>query len=559
MNEVKSHSILIILIILLGSLLRIVGINFGLPDLLHADEPIVVNHAMAYGSGDFNPHFFYIPPLISYLLFFFYGVSFLAGSLIGKFQSTDDFALFFLRDPTYFYILGRVICGVIFGTLSVIVLYNLAKRLFSESVALLSALFLSVCFLHVQQSHYIYVDVPMVFFVLMTCIFAAKIIENHNWVNYLLAGCFAGIAAAAKYNAALVFAVIPAVFFTSRDRGGLKILLSFAAMVLTFIILNPYSLLDFSFFWQSIISQSTKTSSFVEMPGFNRHMLLHHFFYYSIPQGVGILSSALSLVGMLYFGVKDWRRHLPFLVFPFLLLILLAKSQSFERYVLPILPFVILYASAFIILRIKNKMLFIFVVLTAIGLNLGKSAYSNILFTKKDTRTLSREWIEKNIPPGSKIAIEHSTFCPRLKQTDGQIRQKLLTVEGVKKKRLETELRLRKEGLITYNVYYLTRDLSEEASLFSLEKPRLPFSIGELKGRDIEYVVFHIDSELNLDKDFYQELLKNAKLLIEFRPYRDKNKKFAVEPVVQTAGPYYSDELFSRTRNGYIIQIFKLR
>src|SRR3989344_5891622 len=50
-----------------GFKLRIWGLNFGLPYQFHQDEPIVVNHALAYGAGDLNPHFFIIPPLASYI------------------------------------------------------------------------------------------------------------------------------------------------------------------------------------------------------------------------------------------------------------------------------------------------------------------------------------------------------------------------------------------------------------------------------------------------------------------------------------------------------------
>ena len=67
------------MIILLGAVLRLWGISFGLPYQFHQDEPIIVNHALAYGTGDFNPHFFIIPPLTSYILFFFYGIYFFAG------------------------------------------------------------------------------------------------------------------------------------------------------------------------------------------------------------------------------------------------------------------------------------------------------------------------------------------------------------------------------------------------------------------------------------------------------------------------------------------------
>ena len=41
----------------MGFLLRVTAVNFGLPHLYHADEPIVVNHALAYGAGDTRERF----------------------------------------------------------------------------------------------------------------------------------------------------------------------------------------------------------------------------------------------------------------------------------------------------------------------------------------------------------------------------------------------------------------------------------------------------------------------------------------------------------------------
>ena len=90
-----SGTVLMLGILALGLALRLAGVSFGLPHLYHADEPIVVNHALAYGTGDFHPHFFKIPPLVSYLLFLFYGLSYLVGKGIGLFQNVGDFELLF--------------------------------------------------------------------------------------------------------------------------------------------------------------------------------------------------------------------------------------------------------------------------------------------------------------------------------------------------------------------------------------------------------------------------------------------------------------------------------
>ncbi len=148
-------------ILLLAFGLRIWGISFGLPYLYHADEPIVVNHALAYGSGDLNPHFFNIPPLVSYLLFGVYGVYFLMGRAAGMFHSVADFESLFYANPASFYLLARLIFGVLMGTATVYALYRLVKKHFGNEKGLTAAFFMAVCFLHVSNSHYVYADIPL--------------------------------------------------------------------------------------------------------------------------------------------------------------------------------------------------------------------------------------------------------------------------------------------------------------------------------------------------------------------------------------------------------------
>ena len=89
----------LLLILAAAFLLRATGINFGLPYLYHQDEPIVVNHALAYGAGDFNPHFFKLPPLLSYLLFIVYGAAYLTMAVFHGY-SKNDLLIHFFRDPS---------------------------------------------------------------------------------------------------------------------------------------------------------------------------------------------------------------------------------------------------------------------------------------------------------------------------------------------------------------------------------------------------------------------------------------------------------------------------
>ena len=63
---ISTHSILLILIIILGFILRLWGINFGLPGLYGPAEFYTVNNAVSYGGGSLEPLNFAHPPLLSY-------------------------------------------------------------------------------------------------------------------------------------------------------------------------------------------------------------------------------------------------------------------------------------------------------------------------------------------------------------------------------------------------------------------------------------------------------------------------------------------------------------
>ena len=144
-----KNNLALYLILVLGFVVRFYGVQFGLPEIYHADEPMVVNHAVAYGSWDFNPHYFKLPPLLSYSLFFLYGIYFVLGYIVNVFNSISEFEMLFLTDPSSFYLIGRTVFGVIFGTATIYLVYLLALQLCGgKKVAILSALFLALSFLH---------------------------------------------------------------------------------------------------------------------------------------------------------------------------------------------------------------------------------------------------------------------------------------------------------------------------------------------------------------------------------------------------------------------------
>src|SRR5262245_49154837 len=84
----------------LGLTLRIVGLADGLPYHFHWDEPTIMNRVIRMGGGDLNPHFFYYPTLLMYVLLAAQGALYAVGHVLHTYPSTNDFAVAYLTDST---------------------------------------------------------------------------------------------------------------------------------------------------------------------------------------------------------------------------------------------------------------------------------------------------------------------------------------------------------------------------------------------------------------------------------------------------------------------------
>ena len=331
-------------------MLRLGGIQFGLPYLYHADEPIVVNHALAYGAGDLNPHFFKVPPLISYLLFLIYGLAYVVGRGAGFFKHVSDFENLFFRDPTFFYLTARIFFGAVLGTVSVYVLYRLIRRHFSEAHALVSAFFLAVAFLHVRDSHFIYADIPLVLVLIGAFfIFLALAEGRPGWKVHLAAGALIGLATGIKYNGILVSIpyLAATLFGNERKKWLAHGMVAAGGAFFVYTLTNPFTWMDSAAFHKEISMQASASGK----TGFLHHLI------YSLNGGIGPRLLAAGLGGMAASLIqKEKKRRViaSFVIGYYLLLVF--RSQPYDRYVLPLIPFILFFAADFLI-RVSKSVL----------------------------------------------------------------------------------------------------------------------------------------------------------------------------------------------------------
>src|SRR5215470_16908340 len=99
---------------------------------------------------------------------------------------------------------GRRLSALI-GALTVLLVIVLGTRLYDQSVGLLAGALLAACVLHIQNSRFMTVDVPLTFFVLLALMQLVRVCADGRTTQYLLAGVFIGLATATKFSAMPLF------------------------------------------------------------------------------------------------------------------------------------------------------------------------------------------------------------------------------------------------------------------------------------------------------------------------------------------------------------------
>ncbi|MBI2094592.1 MAG: glycosyltransferase family 39 protein [Candidatus Omnitrophica bacterium] len=548
-------------VLLLAFGLRLCGANFGLPGLFHQDEPIVVNHALAYVNGDLNPHFFKIPPLLSYLLFGVYGVYYAVMAVFCG-MTRENFALLFFRDPGSFYFLGRLIFGVVMGTASVYLLYRLTRKLFDENTAVLAAGFFAVSYLHVRDSHYLYADIPMIFTMLLAMNSLASYVRCHRQRDLILASVWAGVSVAFKYIAAPILVPIFVVLAgEAREAGKTKFLKKslsvLAACAAAYLLLNPYSVLDFSFFVKELRQQAA-----VESGG----PFFHHL-RYSLAEGAGAGAFVLGSAG-LFFLFWSSPRSRWFFSFPVVYYLLIGFfSQPYERYAMPVVPFLCLAAAVLLeILKQKTRafpgknLIFFMLILATVWPSLKKDLYLNQLLIKPDTRAQAAEWFLGRVPEGVGIILDHPFFSPRFFQTADQLHKKINRITdgdphaGAKVYKIQLMLKAR-EGKRSYRIFYLNPERLKD-SPFLLWSPLVDPDLSSVRESGAQYYVRY---RYPGEPDFFDRVLRpHAERVEVFSPYRSEAKVWTEDPWANVALPFLSRELFSRKSAGPYLEIYKI-
>ena len=198
-------------ILLLAFVVRGVGaFGQGAPYGYYGDETSTVERALYFGAmGTADPGWFNKPALTYYLLFAVSGAIFVGGRVLGLWTDTLDFGAYAVGNIGPFLVAGRLM-NAVFGAGTAWLVYLIGRRLRDRVTGLVAALVFAILPGDVLAARVLKEDAITSFFMTAAVLFLIDVVEKGRAKDYLRAGFAAGLAMAAKYNAAAL--VIPAVF-----------------------------------------------------------------------------------------------------------------------------------------------------------------------------------------------------------------------------------------------------------------------------------------------------------------------------------------------------------
>ncbi len=412
-NTSRRHGTALATILVVALAVRLIGLDWGLPHVY--EEAIPLKKAWNMGGwGDapasLNPHFFHYPSLSFYVQMAgqagLYGIERLTGAV----DSSAGFRTLYYTDPTSFYLTGRAI-GVICALLTV----WLAAVAGGGAAGFAAALLLALNVFHVSRSQMVEVDVPLSMFVMLALTILARVATKPSLRGFVLAGVAIGLATAMKYTGVLLVMPLVVAHLFAREYARSPWtwpVVSGVVATVVFFLASPYVVLDFAAFRADFALEQS-------------HMQTGHFgldpdagwLHYPARLGgtlIGWPALALAIAGVGIGLVRRERWVIVALAFavPYALAIT-SWSMRTDRYLLPILPAILLFATygawaliGMITKSQRTRMLAMGIVVIAMIATNVRGLPAHVERSREDSRTVALRWIESNIPPGSLVITE---------------------------------------------------------------------------------------------------------------------------------------------------------
>ncbi|MHB8623811.1 MAG: glycosyltransferase family 39 protein [Sulfuricaulis sp.] len=407
----------ILFILCLGSLLRIYGIGWGLPTLLHPDysyhpdETAMLACAQLLAQGKLIAKEFMYGGTFYFLILracIYFGDK-LSGFL-GGFNLLADTILI----TRYF--------QVFIAVLTMLVVYECGRLLYDRKAGLVAALLLAIAPAHIIATQTVRPDVIGAFLVILIVFVAAKLLKSER-ADHRKILIYSGviIGATAAFRSPLAgFGLLPMMsyIFSRRRANGRAIsmvvrdqnvLWLIATIVLAYVVFSPHTFMYPRIFVSGLkVQLNYETSVFPNAIG--RGPILFQYAWRILRQALGYPGYYLSLGGIVYSLVRHGKADIIVLTGICLYLIMLVSvTWVLVRYTLPMLPLLALLGGAAVsglVERARNHIVRRMIYLIAAVL-LAWALASDLAFLRvvasKNVRDQVTDWMTQNVQPGKSI------------------------------------------------------------------------------------------------------------------------------------------------------------
>ncbi len=427
----RAEQIRLAAVLLLAALLRFWSIDFGLPDWwARPDEANVASRVLRMVvGGTWSPEFFEYPAAWLYLLRLPFWAAARIGIWTGTWSDLQGCLAAYVADPGP-WLLGARSLSALCGVATVGACAALARRLGGSPW--LAGLLLAVAPLHVRDSRFGVTDVAATLAVAGALLWSDRLRRPGGPArgDLLGAGLWVGLAAATKYNAALVGVAPALALFLARPRElgrarafawvARRTAIVAAVAAALFLALNPYVLLDAPTFARDFAFQARHMAE-----GHGRDLGLGWTYHLSRSLRYGLTPplwlAALAGIALALFRPRRHAALLPPLAFALLYYAAMGGARTvFFRYVIPLLPVCVLAAelalrtlAARLPLAARRRPLAtaLLALLVAVPAASASIAHARLI-GRGDTRQLAERWLRDHVPPHQGVILAGANGVP---------------------------------------------------------------------------------------------------------------------------------------------------
>ncbi|HYM50935.1 MAG TPA: glycosyltransferase family 39 protein [Candidatus Limnocylindrales bacterium] len=319
-----------------------------------------------------------------------------------------------VQDQGSAYLAVRCLDALI-GALTVGLVYEFGRRAYGRLAGLFAAAAVAVAFLHVRDSHFATLDIPLTLACLAGLYAAFLFTAGRSSVPWM--GALLGVSASIKYNGALILTGIAAAQGVRDRMAGRRPLPTFRRVALcaliglgVFFLGSPYLILDWgttvhgvTYVFYHLQRQTAPQVGWIRMP-----IAL----WYGLDPPLALVTAAGVIVALIRRTPADWI----LLVFAASYYLLIGSGHSvFFRYVDPLIPPLMLLGGRALgeALRLLPPRRFIrpaylsaAAALVLIPASIHDLRYDQLI-AQPDTRALAYDWLQAHMPPGGLAAAPY--------------------------------------------------------------------------------------------------------------------------------------------------------